>query len=63
MNERRFDVGQFVMGLIFIGIGTAFLLDRLDIWTPRFDVLLPAAVIAIGIAVLLGALLNRSRAA
>ena len=62
MSERRFDVGHFVMGLVFIGIGVAFLLERLDLWTPRFDVLLPAAVIAIGVAVLLGALLNRSRA-
>jgi hypothetical protein len=48
MNDRAFDLGHFIMGLVFIGIGTAFLLDRLDVWTPRLDVL--------------GALVNRSRA-
>jgi len=61
MNDRAFDVGHFIMGLVFIGIGVAFLLDRLDVWSPRLDVLLPAGVIAIGIAVLLGALMNRAR--
>ena len=62
MNERRFETSSFLIGLVFIGIGVAFLLDRLDVWSPRLDVLLPAAVIGIGVAVLLGALINRSRA-
>ena len=62
MNERRFDISAFVAGLVFIGIGVAFLLDRLDVWDLQMDLLLPLTVIGMGAAVLLGAVANRSRA-
>ena len=62
MNERRFDISAFVAGLVFIGIGVAFLLDRLDVWDLQMDLLLPLTVIGMGAAVLLGAVVNRSRA-
>jgi hypothetical protein len=42
------------MGLFFVAIGVAFLLDRLGAWTIRAEYLPPLLLIALGIAVLLG---------
>jgi len=43
-----------VWGLFFIVAGTAFLLDRLDVWTLRARYVLPMLLIAIGAAILFG---------
>lgn len=60
MNERHFDVGAFLAGLVFATLGVLFLLDALDVAQFRFEVVLPAILIALGIAVIAGAML-RSR--
>lgn len=51
----RIDLSSVVMGLLFIGLGTAFLLDRLDIVTLDFAVVWPVVLIGLGLSVLVGA--------
>jgi len=56
--------GRIVVGMLLIGLGTAFLLERLDLlhwphWV-RWTTLWPALVIAIGITVVLSAFRRRS---
>jgi hypothetical protein len=43
-----------VWGLFFIVAGTAFLLDRLDVWTLRGRYVVPVLLIVLGAAILLG---------
>lgn len=58
MAERP-DRGSIAFGLFFVAVGVAFLLDRLDVWTIRARYLPPIVLIALGVAVLVGA--RRSR--
>lgn len=51
----RIDLSSVVMGLLFIGLGTAFLLDRLDVVTLDFAVVWPVVLIGLGLSVLVGA--------
>jgi uncharacterized integral membrane protein len=60
MNERNFDVSAFLTGLVFAVLGTLFLVDALDVAQFRFEIVLPAILIALGVAVIAGAAL-RSR--
>jgi len=60
MNERNFDPGAFIAGLVFAVLGALFLVDALDVAQFRFEIVLPAIIIALGIAVIAGAAL-RSR--
>jgi len=53
--EPRRDRGAIVFGVFFLLLGAAFLLDRLDVWTLQARYLPPIVLIALGIAVLLGA--------
>ncbi len=55
MAERRVDRAAVAFGLFFVVVGVAFLLDRLDVWTIRARYLPPLLLIALGVAVLLGA--------
>lgn len=55
MTERRRDRSTIVFGLFFVLVGVAFLLDRLDVWTIQVRYLPPLLLIALGLAVLLGA--------
>lgn len=50
--KRHLDT--LISGLLFIVIGTAFLLDALDVWTIRIERLWPVALVAVGLAILLG---------
>jgi hypothetical protein len=47
-----------VAGIVFVVAGIAFLLEGLDVWDLEPRMLAPAALIGIGLAVLLG---GRSR--
>lgn len=58
MAERP-DRASIAFGLFFVAVGVAFLLDRLDVWTIRARYLPPIVLIALGVAVLVGA--RRSR--
>jgi hypothetical protein len=55
----RPDRASIAFGLFFVVVGVAFLLDRLDVWTIRARYLPPIVLIALGVAVLVGA--RRSR--
>jgi hypothetical protein len=59
MIRERFDAGGVIAGLIFIILGAVFLLDRLDVWDLRFEVIWPAVLVAVGVLVVLGALVRR----
>jgi len=48
----RYDFGAALMGLCVIALGTAFLLEALDVANFRFEVILPIFVIAAGIAII-----------
>jgi Domain of unknown function (DUF5668) len=56
---ERPDRASIAFGLFFAAVGVAFLLDRLDVWTIRARYLPPIVLIALGVAVLVGA--RRSR--
>lgn len=50
-----FNPGAALAGLIFIVLGVLFLLDTLDVTNLRRDLLWPAMLIALGLAVILSA--------
>jgi len=56
----RYDIGAAVAGIAFALLGTAFLLDAVDVATFRFEVILPVGAIALGVGAILSSLL-RSR--
>lgn len=55
-RQGRFNPGAALAALIFIAIGTLFLLDLLDVTEIRREVVWPAMLIALGLAVILSAL-------
>jgi hypothetical protein len=55
----RLDSTGIVAGLIFIAIGGAVMLDRLDIWTVDMKLVWPAVLIALGLVVLGRAAIGR----
>lgn len=61
MNTRtaRIDVGAIAAGLVFAALGVAFLLDELDVWELRAEVIWPAVLIALGAAIALGAIFRQ----
>jgi hypothetical protein len=60
MIRERLDPSGVVAGLIFIALGVVFLLDRLEVWDLRFEVIWPAVLVGVGGLIVLGALLRRS---
>lgn len=50
--------GTFVAGLLFIGIGIAYILQGLDVWQVRPGRLWPIALIVIGAVVLFAGRVN-----
>jgi hypothetical protein len=54
MNERSFDTGKLAAGLVFIALGTLFLLDRLGALQFDAGYIWPIVLITIGLAVFLG---------
>ena len=52
--------GSITAGVFFVIIGIVFLLDAADIWTVPSGYLLPAIIIALGVALLIGATSDRS---
>ncbi len=54
MDERRTNRAALVSGIVFIVIGVAFLLERLEVWDFEFRYVAPLLLIALGVAVLLG---------
>jgi hypothetical protein len=62
MNRHRLDVVSLLAGLLFLGLGTAFLLDALDAWSADVTWTPPIVLIVLGTAGVLAAL-GRSREA
>lgn len=61
MTERGYDLGALIAGLLFIGIGLAFLLDRLGVWRVQATSVWAIALIGVGLAVLLSGFGRYSR--
>ena len=57
----RFNPGAALAALIFIAIGILFLLDTLDTTDIRRELVWPAMLIALGLAVMLSALWRSRR--
>jgi len=62
MIRERFNAGGVIAGLIFIVLGAALLLEQLDVWELRLQVVLPAFLVGVGVLIVLGALLGRAYA-
>jgi hypothetical protein len=58
MGDPEAGRGAFVAGIVFVVAGVVFLLEGLGVWDLELRMLAPAALIGIGVAVLLG---GRSR--
>ena len=59
MRRFHLDATGMIAGLLFIAIGGTFVLDRLDIWTVDHRFVWPAVLIALGVAVLMRAMLGK----
>jgi hypothetical protein len=57
--SARIDAGGIIVGLLFLALGAAFLLDALGYWHVRLEVIWPAVLIALGLAVLVRAARRR----
>jgi hypothetical protein len=57
--EREVDRVALALGVAFVVVGILFLLDRLDVWDLKASYLLPVVLIAIGVAILVGARSSR----
>jgi hypothetical protein len=60
MGSRRFNASAFVFGLVFIAIGTLFLLDDNDVVNFDAYYILPILVIGGGLGLILGAASSKS---
>lgn len=58
MAERPGSRTALVAGIVFVVAGVAFLLEALEVWDLDLRTIAPAALIGIGVAILLG---GRSR--
>lgn len=56
--ERRFDFGAALAGLVFVVLGVLFILEAVDAADFRFEVILPAAAIALGFALIVGSMVR-----
>jgi len=60
MIRERFNPAGVIAGLLFIALGTALLLQHLDVWELELDVVLPVVLVGVGVLVVIGALLRRT---
>ena len=61
MAEREPSRAAIVAGIVFVLAGVAFLLEQLDVWNLEAKTLLPALLIGIGIAIIVGGWTRRER--
>lgn len=59
MAGREVDRVALAFGVAFVVVGILFLLDRLDVWDLKASYVLPVFLIAIGVAILVGARSSR----
>lgn len=60
MNGQRFHPTSMVLGLVFFGLGIAFLLDQLEVISLDAYYVLPILLVGLGLAVVAGALTSRT---
>ena len=60
MADRAPNRGALVAGIAFVVAGVAFLLEALDVWDLDLRTIAPAALIGVGLAILLGGRSRRS---
>jgi hypothetical protein len=60
-NERRdtWDRSAIAWGIVFTVLGIGFLLEALDVWDLRPEVIWPSLLIGLGLAVILGGTSDR----
>ena len=54
--RRRYNLGSALAGLVFILAGCVFLLDNLETIDVRSEVILPAVIVGLGLALVVGSL-------
>ena len=54
--RRRYNFGMALAGLVFIAAGLAFLLDVIETIDLRTEVILPAVVVGLGLALVVSSL-------
>jgi hypothetical protein len=54
MNQNRFSMSALVFGLVFIALGTLFLLDELDVFDLNPVYVIPILLIGLGIGIIAG---------
>lgn len=54
MTENRFSMSALVFGLVFIAIGTLFLLNELDVFDLDPVYIIPILLIGLGIGIIAG---------
>lgn len=47
------NTGAVVLGIVFVALGIAFLLDALDVWDVRLRYVWPIVLIGLGVSILL----------
>lgn len=57
--NARFSLAGALAGLVFVALGALFFLDAVDLIELQLDLLLPVAVIVLGVALVLSALRPR----
>jgi hypothetical protein len=59
LNDRGLPLGRLILGLVLVGIGVIWLLEALDVVNVSFLAVLPAALIVIGVVLLVAARTGR----
>ena len=60
MRTSTFNVTTLIAGLLFIGIGTLFLLDAAGVWDVDPWIIAPVRLIGLGIAFIAGSFNRRT---
>lgn len=57
MTPRRFNLDAFLAGLLFLVIGTLYLLDAYDVFTMDGFYVLPLVLVTVGVGIILEGML------
>jgi hypothetical protein len=60
-ERERFQAGRFVFGAVVVVFGVAWLLEATDVWSVRWDVVLPVALIVVGLALVVASRSGREQ--
>ena len=61
MNRHELEPLPLIVGILFLGLASGFLLDELDVWSADVTWIGPVTLIVAGLAGVLSALLRRDR--